>query len=220
MFDKQITTGLILSAALGGFSTLALAEGHAGGPMVMKGVKSVEVELDDKTCVIERNQTKGNQVHPAYAKTGQGTPQPMSISAGIETLGEIEFIKFMELASVDESILVLDTRTENWHNDLRIPCTTNVSYKNFADNREDALFYMTEMFGVVEGDDGALDFTNAKTLVGYCNGYWCGQTPSMFKRATYSLTNLGYPEEKLKYYRGGMQAWTSLGLSVEGQLAQ
>ncbi len=196
------------------------AEGGPGGPKIMKGVQSITVELDDKACVIQRNQTKGNQVHPAYAKTGQGTPQPIKISSDIETLGEIELIKLMEQASVDDSIMILDTRTENWHRDLRIPCTTNVSYKNFSDNRDDALFYLTEMFGVVEKDDGSLDFGEAKTLVGYCNGYWCGQTPSMFKRAQFSLVALGYPEEKLKYYRGGMQAWTSLGLSVEGQLAR
>lgn len=197
----------------------AQAEEASSVPMVKRGVASVEVELDGKTCVIERKNEKGNRVHDMYALTGQGTPQPLVIADGIETLGEIEFIDLMVEASVDDNILVLDTRTENWHNWLRIPCTTNVSYKAFGDDRDEALFYLTEMFGVVEKDDGSLDFSDAKTLVGYCNGYWCGQTPSMFKRAKYSLVNLGYPVEKLKYYRGGMQAWASLGLTVEGERA-
>ena len=216
---QSIVKGCLIASVLS-VATPVWAEGHGGGTMVMKGVKSVTVELGEQTCVIERNQVQGTVIHPAYAKTGQGTPQPMTIAPGIETLGEIEFIKMMEEASVDDSILVLDTRTENWHNDLRIPCTTNVSFKNFADNKDDALFYLTEMFGVSEGDDGSLNFDNAKTLVGYCNGYWCGQTPSMFARAAFSLVSLGYPADKLKYYRGGMQAWTSLGLSVEGNLAE
>jgi hypothetical protein len=91
-----------------------------------------------------------------------------------------------------------------------------VPYTDFAENYDDALFQLTETFGVVERDNGKLDFSNAKTIVGYCNGYWCGQTPGMYMRAKYSLLNLGYPAEKLKYYRGGMQAWTSLGLTVIG----
>jgi len=28
------------------------------------------------------------------------------------------------------------------------------------------------------------------------------------------LIKLGYPEEKMKYYRGGMQAWQLLGLTT------
>jgi rhodanese-related sulfurtransferase len=35
-----------------------------------------------------------------------------------------------------------------------------------------------------------------------------------------ALLEVGYPAEKIKYYRGGMQAWTSLGLSVVGEAAE
>jgi len=38
----------------------------------------------------------------------------------------------------------------------------------------------------------------------------------MIKNAKYSLLNMGYPVSKIKYYRGGMQAWTSLGFTVVG----
>ena len=54
------------------------------------------------------------------------------------------------------------------------------------------------------------DFTNAKKLVLWCNGMWCGQSP----RAIKGLLGQGYPAHKLFYYRGGMQAWQSLGLTV------
>jgi hypothetical protein len=39
---------------------------------------------------------------------------------------------------------------------------------------------------------------------------WCGQSPHAIK----NLLALGYPAEKIYYYRGGMQAWQSLGLTV------
>lgn len=55
-----------------------------------------------------------------------------------------------------------------------------------------------------------LDFSNAKTVVLYCNGSWCGQTSESIK----ALIQLGYPEEKIKYYRNGMQGWVTLGLTT------
>jgi rhodanese-related sulfurtransferase len=69
---------------------------------------------------------------------------------------------------------------------------------------------MTERFGVKEGDDGELDFSEAKTLVLFCNGIWCGQSTSNIG----TLMQMGYPAEKLKWYRGGMQDWVSAGLTT------
>ena len=54
------------------------------------------------------------------------------------------------------------------------------------------------------------NFENARTLVFYCNGVWCGQSPTNIKQ----LLALGYPAHKLKWYRGGMQSWKSLGLTT------
>ncbi|HCV93040.1 MAG TPA: sulfurtransferase, partial [Gammaproteobacteria bacterium] len=58
--------------------------------------------------------------------------------------------------------------------------------------------------------DDVYDFSYAKTLVMYCNGVWCGQTPA----AINALLKYGYPAAKIKYYRGGMNAWKSLGLTT------
>ena len=52
-------------------------------------------------------------------------------------------------------------------------------------------------------------FSNTTMIIGYCNGFWCGQTIGMFIRAKYSLVNIGCAQGKLKYYRGGVQAWTA-----------
>jgi rhodanese-related sulfurtransferase len=54
------------------------------------------------------------------------------------------------------------------------------------------------------------NFENAETLVFYCNGPWCGQSPTNIRQ----LLALGYPAHKLKWYRGGMQEWKSLGLTT------
>jgi len=73
---------------------------------------------------------------------------------------------------------------------------------------------MVERFGAEQLDE-LWDFSNAKTLVMYCNGMWCGQSP----RNIMTLTKFGYPAHKIKWYRGGMQNWEALGLTtvVPGQ---
>ena len=50
----------------------------------------------------------------------------------------------------------------------------------------------------------------AKTLLLFCNGSWCSQSPN----AIMSLVNLGYPLEKLLWYRGGMQDWLIYDFTV------
>ena len=54
------------------------------------------------------------------------------------------------------------------------------------------------------------DFSNARQVVFWCNGPWCGQSP----RAIKGLLELGFPAEKIAYYRGGMQMWKVLGLTI------
>jgi rhodanese-related sulfurtransferase len=69
---------------------------------------------------------------------------------------------------------------------------------------------LVEKFGV-EDMDGVLNYNNAKTLYQFCNGSWCGQSPASIR----ALLAIGYPQSKIKYYRGGMNAWKSLGLTTK-----
>ncbi len=103
-----------------------------------------------------------------------------------------------------------DKIDENWYNHETIATAINVPYvytkkSQYPDEFAEAL----ETFGVVE-KNGKYDFTNAKTLLMFCNGIWCGQSPEAMKE----LIAIGYPQEKMKWYRGGMQSWLSVGLST------
>lgn len=59
----------------------------------------------------------------------------------------------------------------------------------------------TEIVGVKEVSKGKYDFSNAKELVlFFCNGAW-------YLQSTFAIENLiaiGYLEEKISLYRGGM----------------
>jgi len=178
-----------------------------------KKIKEVKLNLNGEKFTIKRVQKAGNKIHKLYETTHRGIIQPMIMAKGVETIGEIEFIKYMQKAQNDKNILIVDARTPDWYERLRIPGSVNIPYSDFYD-KEDAESIL-EDFGAVK-KNGKWDFTNAKTIVAYCNGFWCGQTPAMFKNLKYSLLKMGYPASKLKYYRGGMQDWTALGLTVVG----
>ncbi len=206
-----IATSIVAVCSTGSLAAEATSKFVA----ISKGVKSIDMELNDEKFTIMRNQTAGNKISPLYETTNRGMPQPMSLGEGVETLGELEFIEYMKKAQTDETIAIIDSRKPGWYDRLRIPGAVNVPFTNF-DEKDTAIEMMEDEMGVVQKEDGTLDFSKAKTLALYCNGYWCGQTPGMVSRAKYSLLNMGYPASKIKYYRGGMQAWTSLGFTVVG----
>lgn len=210
---KKAFAGVLLGAMIAG-SPAVMAEGGKKA-MIAPGLFSFTVDHDGEAVEVKRNQNPENRISELYSTTFRGMPQAMNPFAPneVETLGEREFTKYMMEAESDETIMIVDTRTEGWHYRLTIPGSVNYPFTLMKDqdDMEDAL----DDFGV-EVSEGGYNFDNARTLVMFCNGYWCGQTPTMGR----ALLKAGYPEDKLKYYRGGMQAWTSLGLTVVGDEAE
>jgi rhodanese-related sulfurtransferase len=142
--------------------------------------------------------------------TYMGKIAPIKFSDKVETFGEVEVLDFIEKAKNDKTMMLVDSRTENWFFHETIPSAVNVPYiymkqSQYPDEFEEYL----EILGVKKVN-GKYDFSNAKTILMFCNGAWCGQSPESMK----ALTAIGYPEEKLKWYRGGMQSWLSLGLTT------
>jgi rhodanese-related sulfurtransferase len=185
---------------------------------LISGLPSVEVRHEGRSVRIERNPDPLNQIDADYALTSRACPpfciQPMQILPGVETVGEIELIEFLRRMSAgDDSILVVDSRSEDWPSRSGIiPGAVVIPWTRLHAEQSSAQEIATlieERFGATR--DGPLwDFRNAKTLVLYCNGPWCGQSPTNIR----SLAALGYPPHKLKWYRGGMQSWKSLGLTT------
>lgn len=185
-------------------------------PHIWACVKEVKINLNDEEFVIKRSGSK--KISSLYESTNRGKVQPITLDEDIETIGEIGFIEYMKKAQNDKSIIIVDTRSPGWFARLTIPGAVNMPYTEF-NNLEDAELYFDDL-GVIKNKDGKWDFTNAKKVIAFCNGYWCGQTPAMVLYSKYALVKMGYPKEKIKYYRGGMQAWTSLGLTVVGDEAK
>jgi rhodanese-related sulfurtransferase len=180
---------------------------------ITKGVKEVKVVKDGHTYVIKREVPT---IPKQYQNTLRGKIAPMKVAEGIETVGELEVINYIKEAEKSEDIILVDARTEDWYESIHIPTALNVPFMLFKD-RENAIETLNLEFNVEKKKDGTLDFSKAKTVVVYCNGAWCLQSIQLIRDAKYSLLNLGYPKEKIKYYRGGMQSWVTFGLTTIGK---
>ena len=108
--------------------------------------------------------------------------------------------------------MVIDSRTANWVEKGTIPGSVNIPWDQLDIGKSDVVAVenvLQKQFGV-QGQEGAWNFDSAKTLVMFCNGAWCGQSPTNI----HALLKMGYPAEKLFWYRGGMQDWESLGFTT------
>ena len=111
----------------------------------------------------------------------------------------------------DTTLLLVDSRTPDWVARGSIPGAKNIPWTKLSPSADPFTIsdILTREFGAREAE-GLWDFSHAKTLVMFCNGMWCGQSPNNIK----NLLRFGYPAHKIKWYRGGMQDWEVLGLST------
>src|SRR5210317_209364 len=207
---------LILLASLGlGFS---IASSQAAEVNITADIESVAVKHGDTDISIMRNQNQKNTVNPAFAKTSRKCPpfciQPSTLAPGVETIAELEVLDYLKRMSAgDDSIVVIDSRTPEWVAKGTIPGAINIPWTSLNPSKGADPISIGE---ILEGTFNALnleglwDFRNARTLVLFCNGMWCGQSPNNIM----SLLGFGYPAHKIKWYRGGMQDWEILGLTT------
>ncbi|OOZ42054.1 sulfurtransferase [Solemya pervernicosa gill symbiont] len=205
-------------AALLALPASAMADHH--GEMKVKitpKIGKVSVMHNGKSVDIMRNQDQSHMVNPAFAKTSRKCPpfciQPMNLGSGVETVGEVEVIHYAKrLSDGDSSVMLVDSRTPEWVTRGTIPGAVNIPFTKLAPSMgADPVTIADQMieFGAKE-QDGMWDFRDAKTIVLFCNGMWCGQSPMSIK----TLLRFGYPADKIKWFRGGMQTWEVLGLTI------
>jgi len=178
---------------------------------------SVDVMHDGQKVTIMRNQDQKSTINPDFAKTSRKCPpfciQPGELATGVDTIGELEIIHYLKkMSDGDKTIMVVDSRTPDWVEKGTIPGAVNIPWDKLNIGQSDPITVqeiLEKHFGV-RNQDGFYMFDNAKTVVMFCNGPWCGQSPTNIK----GLLKIGYPANKIKWYRGGMQDWEALGLTT------
>ena len=211
---QSLVVSTAVAAVLASSATFASEEVTGKAVGIVKGVMEV--------AGISRNQDNKATIDPAFAKTSRPCPpfciQPTApfAPAAVDTVTELDVIHAArDAANGDTSVLVVDARTPGWVKKGTIPHAVNVPFtklnsKALAKDPMAVVDILTGTFGVKDLD-GVLDYNNAKTLYLFCNGSWCGQSPASIR----ALLTMGYPENKIKYYRGGMNSWKSLGLTTK-----
>lgn len=181
-------------------------------------IESINVLHGDKQMQIMRNQNQKNTVNPAFARTSRKCPpfciQPMNLAPGVETIAELEVLDYLKrMSEGDGSIVVVDSRTPDWVAKGTIPGAINIPWTSLDPGRGADPISIGE---ILEGTfnamnlEGLWNFREARTVVMFCNGMWCGQSPNNIR----NLLGFGYPADKIKWYRGGMQNWEILGLTT------
>ena len=208
---------------------------YASGVNITKKMPSAEVTINGEKIVIQRIQDQAHKLTGGFAQTSRQCPpfciQPMKPAPGIEAVGELEIIEFLKSHAQNGTGLIIDARTPGWYKKGTIPGSVNIPFTVFDKPSHDTQLrkamkilgakdkysgsntwkkFLTSI-GLAEKDDSSFDYSEAKEIILWCNGMWCGQSP----RAIKGLLKHKYPAEKIKYYRGGMQAWQILGLSVK-----
>lgn len=219
MTSNSFAISLVLATGLI-FSTQASA---SPGAKITSTLQSVEVVHNGKNIEITRTEDPNAVIPKAFAKIGRGCPpfciQPMQIASGVETVGELELLGYLKRSVDDRTVMVIDSRTPEWIPRGTIPGSVNIPWNKINIDIQGTFEIESEAESLddilvnhlgVRNINGQRDFRNAKTLVLFCNGNWCPQSGINIK----TLIRMGYPAYKLKWYRGGMQSWVSLGLTT------
>jgi len=202
---------------------------------ITQDLESVPVHHGNDFVKIQRIQDQDNVLKGGFTKTSRKCPpfciQPLHVAPGVTTVAELELLEFIDKKLEVGKGILIDARTPSWFQKGTIPGSVNIPFTSFdpkksADElavvlqklnvkkKSGSSSFVDNILGWFSGDanaaDSPWDFSEAQDIALFCNGMWCGQSPTAIK----NLLSLGYPPEKIYYYRGGMQAWQSLGLTI------
>lgn len=120
-----------------------------------------------------------------------GQIQPLRVAPGVETIGELDVIEHIRAG-----LPIIDTRQAEQHEQATIPGSRAIPHDEVVSR--------------------VGEFDRAQVTVLFCNGPQCKATPD----AVQALLAHGYPADRLRYYRGGIHDWMTLGLPIDGSRAR
>lgn len=182
------------------FLTAGMAQAEPVG--ITPDTMSVTVETPSGPVEIGRVQDNDNRLDEEWTFTSRPCPnfciQPIVPAPGVTPIGELELMEFLQ----DPEAVVVDGRIRPQFEAGTIPGAMSVPYNEAADRLGE--------LGCTVDFEGFECPADVPRVALFCNGPWCGQSPTAARR----MIEAGYPADKIHYYRGGMQNWQMLGLSV------
>ncbi len=163
-----------------------------------------------KAVKVHRIQNTKNKLTGPYAMTYRPNQdiQPITMHKDIQTIAEVELLHFMKNKVNKKEGILVDLRSKNAYKIESIPSAVNIPSKTM--NKKEKMEKVLKALGAKRLADGSLDTKNAIEVAFYCNGLWCAKSSEFIKK----FLELGYPAEKILYYRGGFQMWKILGFTT------
>lgn len=196
------------------FSMILLVNILVGGDVkITEDLESITVKDGDREIKIERIQDVKHRLTSSFSRTSRECPpfcvQPMKIG-DVRTIGELELLKYIEKIQKDDlNMLLIDARTKDWSHHGTIPTAVNLPFTMIE--KESKHFKKILTLLGAKDEHGIWNFDKVPTMIIFSNGIWDSQATE----AIQNFIELGCPENKILYYRGGMQSWNILGLTVE-----
>jgi rhodanese-related sulfurtransferase len=179
---------------------------------ITEKIPYVDVIHDGHNVRIQRIQDQGNKLIDDFAKTSRPCPpfciHPIKAAPNVETIGELELLEFMGKDVKAGTGVIVDARLPEFYKVETIPTAINIPFTLIKPENPKVEKILLALGARKNGS--AMDFSSARTVALFCNGPWCDQS----SRAIQALLKMGYPADKLKYYRDGMQLWRILGLTT------
>jgi rhodanese-related sulfurtransferase len=180
---------------------------------ITEELASISIKENGKTVQIERIEDTKHRLTTSFSKTSRASPpfciQPINIGK-VETIGELELLTFLQqMQDESNNMILIDARTKDWTKKGSIPGAINLPF-TMLKKESKYINNILKLLGAKK-ENNEWKFDNVPQLVIFSNGIWDAQAT----KAIENLISLGYPEEHLKYYRGGMQNWYILGLTTK-----
>jgi len=158
---------------------------------------NITEELDSLSIIYQKKKIK---IERFFSKDKPCPPycvSSMSIK-NIKTVGELEVLKFISHLGNTKRRILVDARTMKQYKKNTIPASVNIPYSMLDKTSK----YRGEVIKLLKNIDKLLIFDN---------GILDTQATKMIN----NLLDAGYPQNKILYYRGGLQSWKYLGLTTQ-----
>ncbi len=181
---------------------------------ITKDIPYININDSGVNVKIQRIQDTNNRLADDFTRTSRVCPpnciQPIKLGNGVKTISELELINFIKNKVYKKKGILVDARLKNFFLLETIPGAINIPYTITEVKSKTITDKLFRALGAVPKGDGSYDFTNAKELAVFCGGLWSPASSTFIK----NIVAKGYPTDKIKWYRGGLQAWKLLGLTT------
>lgn len=169
---------------------------------ISKDLTSVTVQHLEQNITIVRSATPLAPQCPPFCI------QPMSIE-GVKTVAELETLHFIEKLKEKDGRLLIDARTNSAYKKETIPGAINLPY-SMLDKKSTYRDEVLKLLGATKRVHKKWYFKNTQSLLIFGESGFSFEASDMIQK----LIKLGYPKDKILYYRGGINSWKSAGLLV------